>query len=189
MDGLTAFLDANVLYPAGLRNLLMRLAVRGLFHARWSDTVHEEWMAAVMKDFPDITREQLERTRDLMNRYAEECLVTGFEDLIPDLDLPDSNDRHVLAAAIKADADVIVTRNLRHFPDQGLRPYGLHAQHPDSFIVALFAQMPGDVVAAAREHRASLRRPAKSVTDYLASLERQGLPQTVAALRDYARVL
>ncbi len=109
MDCFTAFLDSNVLYPAALRNFLMWLALNGLFRARWSDMVHKEWMGAVARDFSDVTRAQLERTRDLMNLHAEDSLVTGFEELIESLELPDPSDRHVLAAAIRCGADVLVT--------------------------------------------------------------------------------
>ena len=189
MDRFTAFFDANVLYPAALRNLLMRLTVRGLFRAKWSDAVHEEWMRSVMLDYPDITRSQLERTRDLMNRHAEDSLVTGFEQLIPGLSLPDSGDRHVLAAAIRTNADVIVTRNLQDFPDACLHPYGIEPQHPDTFIMDLFDLAPGAVVSAVREHRESLKNPPKTVDAFLGVLERQGLTQTALALRDYKSVL
>lgn len=185
MDRVTAFLDSNVLYPAGLRNLLMRLAVRRLFRARWSEMVHEEWMVAVLRDFPDLTREQLKRTRDLMNRHAEASLVRGFEHLIDGLDLPDPDDRHVLAAAIRTSADVIVTRNLRDFPQSQLDPYGIDAQHPDAFIMQLFESNPEEVFAAAQEHRGSLRNPPTSVEEYLGMLSRQGLTRTTAALRDH----
>jgi predicted nucleic acid-binding protein len=127
MAQITAFLDANVLYPAGLRDLLMRLALQRLFHAKWSDHVHEEWMQSVQRDFPQITRQQLERTRDLMNRYAVDSLVIGFDHQIEQFKLPDPNDRHVLAAAIMGKADVIVTFNLRDFPAKALRPYSIEA--------------------------------------------------------------
>lgn len=185
MERLIAFLDSNVLYPAALRNLLMWLAFRGLFRARWSDSVHEEWMAAVQRDFPDITRAQLERTRELMNLHAEDSLVTGFEELLNTLELPDPSDRHVLAAAIRASADVIVTLNLKDFPRETLEPHGIEAQHPDTFVTHLFALNPGAVIIAAREHRTSLKNPPKSVGEYLDALERQGLTQTVAELRAY----
>lgn len=122
MDRFTAFLDSNVLYPAALRNFLMWLAVHGLFRARWSDSVHEEWMAAVQRDFPGITRKQLERTRELMNLHAQDSLVFGFEELIKSVQLPDPSDRHVLAAAIRSSAGVIVTRNLKDFPREALDP-------------------------------------------------------------------
>mgnify|MGYP001792849065 CR=1 FL=1 len=131
MDRFTAFFDANVLYPAELRNFIMRLTMRDLFRARWSYLVHEEWITAIFSRRPDLTRAQLERTRDLMNEHAEDCLVTGFERLIDGLDLPDKDDRHVLAAAIRAGAGVIVTRNIKDFPYDKLDPYGMEAHLPD----------------------------------------------------------
>jgi predicted nucleic acid-binding protein len=182
----TVFLDANVLYPAGLRDLLMRLALQGLLHARWSDPVHEEWMQAVLRDFPNITRQQLERTRDLMNRHALNSLVTRFEPWIERLTLPDPNDRHVLAAAIHCRAEVILTRNLRDFPESVLSEHGICAVAPDPFIHTLLRVDAERVIAAAREHRANLKNPPKTAEDYFASLEQQGLGETVTALRHYA---
>lgn len=117
----TALYDACVLYPAPLRSLLMYLAMTDLLRARWTDAIHEEWMRNVQNDYPDITRQKAERIRDLMNAHAHDCLVTGYEDLIEALVLPDPNDRHVLAAAIRAGADVIVTSNLADFPAGILR--------------------------------------------------------------------
>jgi hypothetical protein len=90
----TAFYDANVLYPSELRNLLMHLALTGLFRATWSNGVHEEWIEALLRNRPDLTREKLERTRMLMNKHAADALVTGYEDLIDGLHLPDPGDRH-----------------------------------------------------------------------------------------------
>jgi hypothetical protein len=185
----TAFYDASVLYPAPLRDLLMRLALTDLFRAKWSALVHEEWMAALLHDRPDLTRQQLERTRQLMDVHVRDCLVEDFESLINALHLPDPRDRHVLAAAICGRADVIVTRNLRDFPADTLTPYGIVAQHPDTFITHLIDLNPGAVVEAAREHRASLRNPPKDVEEYLSTLERQGLTQTAIELRSYASML
>lgn len=185
----TALYDASVLYPAALRNLLMRLALGGLFRARWSGHIHDEWTAAVLRDRPDLTREQLARTRMLMDAHATDALVEGFDGLIDTLSLPDPDDRHVLAAAIHGRADVIVTANLRDFPAGALRPYGIVAQHPDEFVLHLLDLDPAVVAGAAREHRASLRNPPKDVEAYLETLTRHGLGRTVAALREYVIVL
>lgn len=182
-----AFYDANVLYPSELRNLLMHLALTGLVRARWSADVHEEWISSLLKDRRDLTREKLERTRMLMDQHAEDALVTGYEDLIPGLQLPDPDDRHVLAAAIRSEADVIVTRNLRDFPDNLISPFGICAQHPDVFILHLLDLAPGLVVAAAEAHRASLKNPPKTISEYLDTLERQGLVRTVSILRKHMR--
>jgi predicted nucleic acid-binding protein len=97
--------DANVLYPAHLRDLLMRLAVGDLVQAHWSDRIHDEWMRNVRADYPDVTWEDLEYTRREMDRALPDACVDGHHRLIQDLTLPDPDDRHVLAAAIHADAD------------------------------------------------------------------------------------
>lgn len=185
----TALYDACVLYPAPLRDLLLELALTDLFRAKWSSHIHEEWIRAVLEDRPDLTAVQLHRTRDLMDLHARDCLVEDFEELIPSLILPDANDRHVLAAAIRGRADVIVTYNLTDFPDKELQKYGITPQHPNEFILHLFNLAPSIVCAAARTHRARLKHPPKTTTEYLDTLERQSLTQFVAALRPYANRL
>lgn len=121
-----------------------------------------------------------------MDLHAADALVTGYESLIPGLWLPDPNDRHVLAAAILARADVIVTANLRDFPEEIVGAFGIEAQHPDEFILNLLDLAPGIVAAAAEEHRQSLKNPGKTLPEYLATLEIQGLIQTASALRKLA---
>ncbi|WP_164104374.1 PIN domain-containing protein [Candidatus Laterigemmans baculatus] len=137
MPTFTALYDACVLYPAPLRDLLMRLALTELFRARWTNQIHDEWIRNVLADRPDLTAEQLERTRELMNAHVRDCLVIDYEDMIEGLDLPDRDDRHVLAAAIRTRASVIVTFNLSDFPPAYLAKHGLEAQHPDEFITHL----------------------------------------------------
>lgn len=124
MGTFTAFLDASVLYPAPLRDLLLELAVSDLYRAKWSNAVHGEWINALLRSRDDLTRERLERTRDLMNAHVRDALVTDFDQLIGILELPDPDDRHVLAAAIKGRADLIVTANLKDFPPQQARTVG-----------------------------------------------------------------
>jgi len=185
MTAFTAFYDANVLYPAELRNLLMHLALTGLFRAKWSADVHEEWITSLLNNRPDLDRAKLERTRALMDRHAEDALVTGYQDLIPGLHLPDPDDRHVLAAAIRGRADVIVTMNLRDFPQELIAPFGIEAQHPDHFILHLLDLDPAAVVAAAETHRQSLKNPQRTRTEYLETLHRQCLTKTVSVLREF----
>lgn len=181
--------DANVLYPAPLRDLLMRLALEDVFLARWTDEIHEEWIRNVLADRKDLAREQLERTRDLMNRHVRDCLVTGYADLIPSLTLPDPDDRHVLAAAIKGRANVIVTFNLGDFPEAVLVKHGIEAQHPDEFLVNQFDLNSAAVCRAVRKQRAALRNPPVGVNDLLDTLARQQLPMTVERLRPFAALL
>jgi predicted nucleic acid-binding protein len=183
MPPFTAFLDANVLYPADLRSFLMYLAIPGIYRARWSAEVHEEWISNLLENRPDLSRTKLERTRELMDRHAPGALVTGYEQLIPALHLPDPNDRHVLAAAIRGNADVIVTANIRDFPAEVLEEYDIEAQTPDEFLLHLIGLYPEEVLNAAEEHRSALRNPAKTLDEYLATLERQGLVESCRALR------
>lgn len=97
---LTVVYDACVLYPAPLRDLLMRLALTDRFRARWSNTIHDEWIRNLLKQRPEISPATLEKTRQLMNANVRDSLVEGFEHLIPAIQLPDPDDRHVVAAAI-----------------------------------------------------------------------------------------
>lgn len=184
-----AVYDANVLYPASLRDLFVRLALAGLVSFRCTDRIHEEWMRNVIHNYPDITRAKAQRVRDLMNSAIPDGIVTGYEDLIDSLTLPDPDDRHVLAAAIHADAEVIVTFNLKDFPATALASYNIEAQHPDEFLVSLFDAAPGPVCSAVKRLREGLRNPSKTAEELLATLENQGLVQTVSRLRQFSDLL
>ncbi len=189
MSNFTALFDACVLYPAPLRDLLMHLALTDLFRAKWTEEIHDEWIRNVLINRPDLTKDQLQRTRVLMNSHVRDCLVIGYQDLIPSLTLPDMNDRHVLAAAICAGADVIVTSNLKDFPVDTLNQYGIEAQHPDEFITHLINLAPPVICEAAKRQRMSLKNPPKSVEELLSAYEGQGLVRTVAELRLYYELL
>ena len=186
MPHLCVVYDACVLYPAPLRDLLMSLTQTGLFQARWTDKIHDEWMDNLLEKQPHLSRERLERTKAKMNAAVRDCLVEGFEPLIETLWLPDPEDRHVLAAAIHSRAERIVTFNLRDFPRARLEPYDIEAQHPDDFVLDLFEMNAGRVVRAVREQRARLVNPPQSVEELLDTLQAQRLPQTVARLSKFA---
>jgi predicted nucleic acid-binding protein len=183
-----ALFDANVLYPAPLRDLLMRLAGTGLFRARWSSQIQAEWTNALLRTRPELAA-QIARTCALMEAAVEDCLVTGHEAIVSQLQLPDPGDRHVLAAAIIGRADVIVTLNLRHFPPQVLAAYRIDAQHPDIFIRHVLDLNEPLALDAVRKQRQGLRNPARSVEDLLDTLSRQELPETVAYLRSRADLI
>lgn len=186
---ITAVYDANVLYSAPLRDLFIRLAQAGLILPRWTNEIHEEWIRNVVQDYHTITREKAERVRDLMNAHVRECLVTGYEELTESLSLPDPDDRHVLAAAIRANAEVIVTFNLKDFPAGVLASHNIEALHPDEFLMSLFDAAPGPVCAAVKRQREGLRNPPKTAEELLATLESQGLVQTVIRLRQFVELL
>lgn len=119
-----------------------------------------------------------------MNWAVADCLVEDYEDLVESLTLPDANDRHVLAAGIRATCNAIITFNLPDFPQDYLARFEIEALHPDDF---LFHRLGSDaIVVGARRCRARLKNPPRTAAEYLDTLARQGLPRTVARLRQYA---
>ena len=188
-EPIIAVYDANILYPAPLRDLFIRLAQTGLVRAKWTEEIHNEWIRSVLRVNPMLSLERLQRTRTLMNDAVRDCVVEDYEDLIETLMLPDPNDRHVLAAAIRSDAELIITFNLKDFPAEILSTFDIVALHPDDFLVRLFDTASGDVCAALKRQRESLRNPPKSIEEMLATLDGQGLTQLVALLRQYTEQL
>lgn len=171
-------LDACVLYPAPIRDLLVQLASDQLYRAKWTDRIHDEWITAILRSRPDLTRGQLERTRGLMNRAVLDCLVEGYETLLPSLRLADPDDAHILAAAIHAGCSAIVTFNLSDFPSETVSRHGIEALHPDDFLLRLCERDAAAVIAAAAACRMRLRNPPLSSEEYLAVLGRS-VPRTV----------
>jgi len=186
---LTALLDANVLYPAPIRDILLQLAVEDLFRAKWTADIHQEWIEALLRNEPYRDRAALERTRALMDTAVRDALITGYEALTPCLILPDADDRHVLAAAIAGRCDLLITQNLPDFPEKALKPYGIEAQHPDDFLVDHLRLTPSKFCGAVRKVRARLKNPPYSVEDYLAILTRQRLIVTASELAQFAELL
>lgn len=176
--------DACVLYPAPLRDLLIRVANTGLVRARWSETILDECFRSILENRPDLRAEALNRTRELMMKAVPDCLVRGYEALIGGLELPDPDDRHVLAAAICAGAQSIVTFNLKDFPGVNLAPYNVEAKHPDDFVFDAIDLAPGLVTAVVSEQAAALQRPKRTVGELLDTLRDQGLVRSVAKLRE-----
>ncbi|WCN08170.1 PIN domain-containing protein [Marinomonas mediterranea] len=183
MNTYTVILDACVLYPAPLRSYLMYLASTGLFRARWSDQIHEEWIRNLLINRPTINPAALQRSRELMDSHVPDALVQGHEALIDGLRLPDMGDRHVLAAAIQGHAEGIITFNLKDFPNENLAPFGISALHPDEFLSDMFELDSAACLLAAQRHRKSLKNPPFNSDEYLECLLKQKLPSFVSDLR------
>lgn len=179
----TVILDANVLYSLLLRDLLIRISQTGLFRARWTNEIQHEWINALLKKRPDLDREKLDRTRDLMDRAIPDCLVEGYETLITELKLPDANDRHVLAAAIRVDADMIVTFNIKDFPQGYLDTFHIEVQHPDDFLLCQVDLNQSAVRHAVQQQLLAMKKPTLSSTEYLEKLEVNGLTKTASRFR------
>jgi len=184
MANYTAIFDANVLYPAPLRSILMYLATTGMFRARWTLDIHDEWIRNVLANRADLRKEQLLQQRDLMIKAIPDSLVTGYQPIIDGLNLPDPNDRHVLAAAIRTNAEVIVTANLKDFPNDALSEYNCCAQHPDDFIMDLLDLNLAQTIVTFKRDRKHYLNPPYTADEYLHILKRQGLTNTVATLEE-----
>lgn len=179
----TALLDANVLYPQLIRDTLLSLAVERLYHARWSATIHDEWTRNLLKDRPELAT-KLAAVVERMNASVPDCLVTNYEKLADSIELPDPDDRHVVAAAIVGHADAIVTFNTKDFPAAALQPYGIEVQHPDEFLMNQLQLQEIPALIAIKKMRARWTNPARSAQDVITAFEKRGLPLTADLLRE-----
>lgn len=167
----------------------MHVGLTGLYQPKWSAIIEEEWQRNLIKDRPDLNSDQIKQTGELMNRALPDAMVTGFEPLVASIDLPDADDRHVVAAAICSNAEIVVTFNLKDFPRQYLNNFCIEALHPDDFITDLFDLNQALVLAAVNKQRRNMRKPPKSVDEYLDALLRQALPQTVKELSKFRALI
>ncbi|AWO00366.1 PIN domain-containing protein [Chitinophaga alhagiae] len=171
-------LDANVLYPAPLRDFFLRLAETGLYIPKWSDEIHDEWIRNLLLKRPDLKEAQLNRARQAMDSAFPDSNVAGFKSLIAGLSLPDSGDRHVLAAAIKCGARMIITFNKKDFPAKHVKTFNLEIKNPDEFVMLLLKVNQPKVLHALRRQVSALKNPPQSREQVLSSLKKCGLAQS-----------
>lgn len=184
MSHFTAVLDANVLHSQPLTSLLLELAEARLYRPAWSQDIHAEWRRSVLRARPDVDPAALDRRRVAMDSALPDACVSGYAPLIEVLTLPDPDDRHVLAAAVRAKAQVIVTFNECDFPADTLAGFDLVAQHPDVFVRYLVGLQPALVRARIEQMLQGWRKPPNTPEAFIDALERAGLPDTAAALRE-----
>lgn len=178
----TAILDANVLYLNLLRDLLLSLAAAGLYHARWSAQINEEWTRNLAANRPEIAS-KIGHLLDQVNQAVPDCLVENYTFLIDGLVLPDPNDRHVLAAAIVGHADAIVTANLKDFPANVMAAHGIEVQHPDDFLMNQLELRPFEALEVIKRVRARRKNPPTTPVEFIDMVEKNGLPQAAQHLR------
>lgn len=170
-----AVYDACILYPFHLRNVVVQVAVDGLVDARWTETIHDEWIRNLLANTPGLPAEHFQATKQLMNIAVPEATVSGYERHIQTVSLPDPDDRHVAAAAIEAGASIIVTWNLRDFPPSELKKHGLAPQSPDAFLLDIYELAPHLLLASLANARSNLSRSRVSATDFIDILRDQRL--------------
>lgn len=179
----TALLDANVLYSVAISDALMEVAATGIYAAKWSKAIDDEWVRnlAINRKRPES---DFHLRRDSMHDSCPDWEVPeeGWKLIEPCLSLPDVNDRHVLAAAIAGHADSIVTINIKHFPASVLDPLGITALHPDEFLLQQLELEPLVVLPAFKVMRARLKNPSFTPEKFVDAMERNGLIQTATFL-------
>jgi hypothetical protein len=177
-----AVLDASVLFRGGIRDFLLWVAEAGTFSPIWSDTIHEQWMRNRRLKFGD-PMSRLEWARAEMERAFPGANFEPDSKISASLRLPDPSDVHVVATAVAAEANIVVTYNEKDFPKEVLGPLVIKAETPDLFCLRLLSESPSLVIEGARLHRASLKKPPFDARGYLDHLERQGFERTVGVLR------
>jgi len=171
-------LDACVLYPAPIRDILLNLAEQELYSPKWSKIIEEEWLRNLLANRPDLVLKNLERTIRAMNNAFPDAMVSSFQNIIETIELPDANDRHVLAAGIVSKSDFIVTFNLKDFPQKYLNKFGIFVIDPDSFICGLYEIDNESVIQGFENQLASLKNPSKTKKELKAILEKCGLSKS-----------
>jgi hypothetical protein len=165
-----------------ITDLIIETARAGIFRPRWSEDIHDEWVRNVLEKRPDTDPAKINNRKAAMDRAMPDALVSGYEHLTGALTMVDAKDWHVLAAAIVGGADVIVTKNLKHFPDEAVNRFGIEAQHPDTFLIHQRGLHEQLFVDCARRCRARLKNPPRSTDEYLEGLQRAGLVAVAAEL-------
>jgi predicted nucleic acid-binding protein len=153
-----AVLDACVLYPVELRNLLLCVAEQGVYRPLWSERILSEMRRSILRQNPHLSDDQLDHLVAQMKIAFPEAMISGYEPLESAM-TNDPKDRHVLAAAVRGRADVIVTLNLKHFEPEHCLPYDVDVQTPDDFLVHAYHLSPARFLAAFDNQVSRNRKP------------------------------
>jgi predicted nucleic acid-binding protein len=177
-----AICDSCVLYDSTTRDFLMRFAVNDLFFMKWSQDIENEWIYSLLLKRTDLYRERLERTARMMREAILDSMVIDYEKHIELLNLPDQNDRHVLAAAIESNAEYIVTVNVDDFPELELSKYKVKTIRPDIFLSGLAKSYPFAFQKIAEDILSACRKPKLSKADLIEKMKKVGLKVTAKLL-------
>jgi predicted nucleic acid-binding protein len=181
-----AVLDSCVLVPNALCDTMLRMAEAGFFRPLWSARILDEVRYAVHRVHPEIPLDRIQRRLDAMDSAFDDASVSGWEGVTAGLDLPDPDDRHVLAAAIAGGGQAIVTFNLKDFPPTALAPTGIETRHPDEFLLDQLDLRPSVALEVMQQQAADMVRPASDLAGLLSRLERCGVSGFVEAVRRLA---
>lgn len=183
MTATVVLADTGVLFSRVLRDYVMYAGIEGVIRLRWSDSILDE-LQRTLADRRKMPPVQAARLRSLMNRALPDALVAPSDEdreRVASLDMPDEDDRHVLAAAIAADATLLCTTNLRDFPAEAATAVGVEAVSPDALLHALVFAFPTEM---GRIHQVVVEGMPHSTSEQtLDALTRAGAARTASALR------
>lgn len=179
----TVILDTNVVYPVIIRDILFWFAYYDLYTPKWSEHIFDEWKRVMLEK--GVTEEDADKRISKANSAFPDALVQNYKGLIAHLALPDENDRHVLAAAIKANANLIVTNNIKDFPQEYLQSFSLIAKTADDFLTDVIDLNQEQAVAAFKEMVLNKKNPKQDEFEVLNLLRKAGLTGTA----DYLHTL
>jgi len=171
----TCVLDTNVIFPIEIRDLLFWFAYYELFTPKWSSQIFYEWDDVMERK--GVKKEERDKRLLKANLAFPDALVQNYEPLIDTITLRDKKDRHVLAAAIKINANIIVTNNLKDFPKEYLSTFGIIAISADDFITDIIDLNPEQAVKAFKTLVLYRRNPDLDVYEVLDRLRNNGLKQ------------
>lgn len=172
----TCVLDTNVIYPIEIRDLLFWVAHDDLFTPKWSKHIFDEWEEVMRRKA--VSEEEIKKRINWANLAFPDAMVENYEYLIDGLELPDPKDCHVLAAAIKINANIIVTNNLKDFPQKLLTNHGLSAKSADDFLTDTIDLNQEVAVNSFRKLVLNRRNPDLDEFQVLDSLRKSGLIDT-----------
>lgn len=187
-DHFVVILDANVLFPFRKRDILLRFCHAGLFRARWTDQILDEWTRNLLVAKPGLA-DSIQSQLKAMREAFPEALVTGHEALIAGLELPDPDDRHVLAAAIRCGAQHIITENLTDFPEGALSAFSIEAIGADEFLARTFDLYKAEAVEILGTMRKVYKSPPFNPSEFVLDLTAKGLPKLASRLRPVRSLL
>lgn len=179
----TCVLDTNVIFPFNIRDLIFWFAYSDLFTIKWSKHIFEEWIDVMRRK--GETEEEIKKRINSANEAFPDAKVENYESLIDSLQMRDPKDRHVLAAAIKTNANIIVTNNLKDFPEELLSIYGLSARSADDFLTDTIDLNPEIALEAFKKLVQNRRKPNLDEYQVLDRFRKNGLKQTA----DYLHAL
>lgn len=188
-DRFVVILDANVLYPFRKRDILLNFYESGLFRARWTEEIFQEWRRSLLLSKPHLEK-SIDSQINAIRKSPDfrDSFVVGYERLIPCLDLPDPKDNHVLAAAIRCGAQHIVTDNLKDFPFERTKEFDVEAISADEFLSRTLELYERQALLTLKTIREQYDDPTFTPSEFVMDLTAKGMPKlaaTVKAMRDF----